>query len=42
MSLGIGIFIISGLLALGIAVLTVSYQFVKASHTNPVDTLRHE
>lgn len=36
------IFIISGLLALLIAVATVSYQSVKAALSNPVDSLRYE
>jgi putative ABC transport system permease protein len=41
-SIGIGIFIISGLLALAIALLTVSYQSIKAALANPVDSLRYE
>ncbi len=36
------LFIIAGALALAIALLTVSYQAVKAATTNPVDTLRYE
>ena len=36
------IFIISGLLALFIAIITVGFQAVKAAASNPVDTLRHE
>ncbi len=35
-------FLISGILALGIALLTVSYQAVKAAFRNPVDSLRYE
>lgn len=35
-------FLLSGILALIIALLTVSYQALKAAHTNPVDTLKHE
>jgi putative ABC transport system permease protein len=41
-SLGIGDFILSGLCALIIALLTVSYQSVKAATANPVDSLRYE
>ena len=40
--LNICIFIISGLGALAIAMLTVSYQTIKAATANPVDTLRYE
>ena len=35
-------FILSGVIALLIALLTVSYQSVKAALTNPVDSLRYE
>lgn len=41
-NLNIWPFILSGILALIIACLTVSYQAIKAASTNPVDTLRHE
>ena len=41
-TIGIGIFLISGLVALGIALLTVGYQSVKAARSNPVDSLRYE
>lgn len=40
--LGIDIFILSGLAALVIALLTVSYQSIKAATANPVDSLRYE
>jgi len=40
--LSIWIFILSGLAAFGIALLTVSYQSIKAATANPVDTLRYE
>jgi putative ABC transport system permease protein len=41
-NLGIGVFIFTGLIVLGIALLTVSYQVVKTATTNPVDYLRYE
>ncbi len=41
-SMGVGIFILSGLLAFVIAVITVSYQSIKIAITNPVDSLRYE
>lgn len=40
--LGIDTFLLSALLALLIAVLTVTYQAVKAALANPVDSLRYE
>ena len=40
--LGIGIFILSGSAALCIALLTVSFQTIKAAAANPVDSLRYE
>ena len=40
--LGPGIFLLGGALALAIALLTVSYQAVKAATANPVDALRYE
>jgi len=40
--IGIGVFIISGLLALAIALMTVIYQAVKAAAANPADTLKYE
>ena len=36
------IFLMAGLTALGVAVLTVSYQSIKAALTNPVKALRYE
>ena len=36
------IFLVSGILGLGVAVATVSYQSLKASIANPVDSLRYE
>jgi len=36
------IFALAGLLALGIALLTVSFQSYKAAVNNPVESLRYE
>ncbi len=41
-NIGIGIFLTSGLIALVIAMLTISYQSIKAATANPVDSLRYE
>lgn len=41
-NLGLGIFLASGMMALIIALLTVSYQSIKAATANPVDSLRYE
>jgi len=41
-SLDVWIFILSGLAAFIIALLTVSYQSIKAATANPVDSLRYE
>ena len=35
-------FVFSGLIALGIALLTISFQAIKAAAANPVDSLRYE
>jgi putative ABC transport system permease protein len=40
--LGIWIFVAAGLMVFAIALLTVSYQAVKAALTDPVDSLRYE
>lgn len=40
--MGIGIFVFSGLTALCIALLTISFQTIKAAIANPVDSLRYE
>ena len=40
--IGLEIFVLSGLAALLIALLTVSYQAVKAARTNPANSLRYE
>jgi putative ABC transport system permease protein len=36
------VFLIAGLTVLAVSLLTVSYQTIKASRTNPVDSLRYE
>jgi putative ABC transport system permease protein len=36
------VFVLAGLLALGIALLTVSFQSWKAATKNPVESLRYE
>ncbi|MGD9346727.1 MAG: ABC transporter permease [Candidatus Aminicenantes bacterium] len=41
-SIGVGTFILSALLALLIALLTVSFQTIRAAIANPVDSLRYE
>jgi ABC-type antimicrobial peptide transport system permease subunit len=41
-TLNIWIFILFGLVALAIALLTVSYQSIRAATANPVDSLRYE
>jgi putative ABC transport system permease protein len=40
--IGWGVFALSGLLALAVAWLTVSYQSIKAALANPVEALRYE
>jgi putative ABC transport system permease protein len=40
--IGLEIFIFSGFLAFAIALITVSYQSIKAALTDPVDSLRYE
>lgn len=40
--LGISIFAVSGLIALLISLLTVSYRSLKAARTNPINSLRYE
>lgn len=41
-SISVGTFILAGVVAIGIAWLTVGYQAIKAATANPVDTLRDE
>jgi putative ABC transport system permease protein len=40
--LGIGIFLLSTVFTLLVALLTVSYQAIKAATSNPVEALRYE
>jgi len=40
--LGLGVFLISGIIALVIAIVTVSFQVIKAATSNPVESLRYE
>jgi putative ABC transport system permease protein len=39
---GPSFFVLSALVGLGVVILTVSYQAVKAATSDPVDALRHE
>jgi len=39
--IGVTIFVLAGLAALGIAIITVSYHTLRAALTNPVDSLRY-
>jgi putative ABC transport system permease protein len=41
-AIGIEIFVLSGLIALTIALLTVSYQALRAARSSPADSLRYE
>lgn len=40
--IGIWIFILTGVLSLGIALITVSYQSIKAAISNPLDAIKYE
>ena len=40
--IGLGVFILSGVIAMLIAILTVIYQAVKAANSNPVEALKYE
>jgi putative ABC transport system permease protein len=40
--IGIWIFVLAGVMALGIAFITISYHTIKAAMANPVDSLRYE
>jgi putative ABC transport system permease protein len=41
-NISIWVFVLSGMLAVGIALITVSYQAFRAAWANPVDSLRYE
>ncbi len=41
-NIGVMVFIVAAIMALGIAILTVAYQSIKAATANPVDSLRYE
>jgi putative ABC transport system permease protein len=41
-SIGLDTFLVTGLVAMSLAVLSASFQAIKAALTNPVDTLRYE
>jgi putative ABC transport system permease protein len=41
-SVGLWVFVLAGSVSLGIALLTVSYQSVKAARANPVESLKYE
>jgi putative ABC transport system permease protein len=40
--IGVGVFFLTGLLAVGIALATVGYQSIKAALLNPVDAIKYE
>ena len=40
--LGVGYFVLSGFISLGVAALVMSYQVMRAATANPVDSLRYE
>lgn len=41
-TIGVGVFLIAGLMAICVALITVSYRSLKAANSNPVDSLRSE
>jgi ABC-type antimicrobial peptide transport system permease subunit len=41
-NIGFWVFLLSGMLAVGIAVFTVSFQALRAARANPIDSLRYE
>jgi putative ABC transport system permease protein len=41
-SLGIGYFVVAGVTAVLVALVTVSYQSIRAAQANPIDALRYE
>jgi ABC-type antimicrobial peptide transport system permease subunit len=42
MTLGVGVFILSGAIAILVALITVGFLTFKATQKNPVDALRYE
>ena len=40
--IGVSVFLIAGLVVLAIAIVTVSFQAIKAAMANPVKSLRYE
>ena len=40
--MGLDVFLLAGGIALGTALLTISFQFLKAARSNPIDSLRYE
>ena len=41
-NIGFAVFLIAGLAVLAVAVITISYQSLKAARTNPIESLRYE
>jgi putative ABC transport system permease protein len=41
-SLSAGAFVLAGIMAIGIAIITILFQSIKTGRLNPVDTLRNE
>lgn len=41
-NIGVGVFLLSGCVALGIALLTISYQALRTAWTQPAETLKYE
>jgi hypothetical protein len=41
-NIGIWVFVLSGMMAAGIALLTVSFQAIRAARANPIESLRYE
>ncbi|MDZ7648100.1 MAG: hypothetical protein U5K54_13485 [Cytophagales bacterium] len=40
--IGVGVFLVAGIASLAIAMITISFQALKAAFSNPVDSLRSE
>ncbi len=41
-NMGLGVFVLAGIIALSIALLTISFQSIKAALADPVKSLRYE